>query len=531
MRGNDQLAIINADIMSFADGMWRTTGTGIYLAGGVIQRIGSAADILAMAKDRNTTLLDYRLLPGATCFPAFMDSHLHLDLYGSALLSIDLSGASSLEEALARIRNAGKPDSGNWIRGDGWDDELWHHAPRRQDLDELYHESPVVLKRKDYHSLWLNTAALKAVGLWEDTTFGDDLIPRDNDGPTGILHDAAQDVALARIPDPGLEERFAGLHQAISRLLSLGIASCCNMDFGILPELEALVPAMDEEPRIRIWQAIGAENLDAAVALGLRSGFGSDFLRIGGVKFFADGSLGSRTAYMVEPWDRGHANYGYHTYTSINSLSERFHRADEHGLWIWIHAIGDRANAEVLEAFDKAGASLSKGHAHHRIEHAQFLRATDIGRFGDLGIAASVQPSHLDLDIGKLRSVFPVPHPGSYAFHSLLSAGTDLCFGSDAPVEDPDPLKGMSFAAFRERAEEEPYQPEQCISLSEALSAYTVVPQDTVGLAGVRGNLVEGQDADVVVLSHNVLRSKGPDDVRSACVAATIVNGAVAYRA
>lgn len=132
MRGNDQLAIINADIMSFADGMWRTTGTGIYLAGGVIQRIGSAADILAMSKDRNTTLLDYQLLPGATCFPAFMDSHLHLDLYGSALLGIDLSGASSLEEALARIRNAGKPDSGNWIRGDGWDDELWHHAPRRQ---------------------------------------------------------------------------------------------------------------------------------------------------------------------------------------------------------------------------------------------------------------------------------------------------------------------------------------------------------------------------------------------------------------
>ena len=531
MRGNDQLAIINADIMSFADGMWRTTGTGIYLAGGVIQRIGSAADILAMSKDRNTTLLDYQLLPGATCFPAFMDSHLHLDLYGSALLGIDLSGASSLEEALARIRNAGKPDSGNWIRGDGWDDELWHHAPRRQDLDELYHESPVVLKRKDYHSLWLNTAALKAVGLWEDATFGDDLIPRDNDGPTGILHDAAQDVALARIPDPGLEERFTGLHRAISRLLSLGIVSCCNMDFGILPELEALVPAMDEEPRIRIWQAIGAENLDAAVALGLRSGFGSDFLRIGGVKFFADGSLGSRTAYMVEPWDTGHANYGYHTYTSINSLSERFHRADEHGLWIWIHAIGDRANAEVLDAFDKAGASLSKGHAHHRIEHAQFLRPTDISRFCDLGIAASVQPAHLDLDIGKLRSVFPAPHPGSYAFHSLLTAGTDLCFGSDAPVEDPDPLKGMSFAAFRKRAGEEPYQPEQRISLSDALSAYTVVPEDTVGLAGVRGNLMEGQDADVVVLSRNVLQSRGPDDLRSTHVATTIVDGSVAYQA
>jgi len=531
MQRLEQLAIINADVMSFVEGQWKTTGTGMLLEDGVIQKIGSAADILAISRDRNARLLDYKSLPGTTCFPAFMDSHLHLDLYGSSLLSINLTEASSLEEALMRIRNAGKPDSGNWIRGDGWDEELWHHAPRRQDLDELYRISPVVLKRKDYHTLWLNTAALKAVGLWENTAFGDDLVPRDSDGPTGVLHDAAQDFALARIPGPGLEERFAGIHLAISRLLALGVASCCNMDFGILPELEALTPAMEEEPRVRIWQAIGADNLDAAVALGLRSGFGSDFLRVGGVKVFADGSLGSRTAYMFEPWDTERANYGYHTYPSVDYLSERFRKADEHGLWIWIHAIGDRANAEVLDAFDRAASSISKGHSHHRIEHAQFLRPTDVQRFCDLGIAASLQPAHLDLDIGKLRSVFPTPHQGSYAFQSLLSAGTDLCFGSDAPVEEPDPLKGMSFAAFRQRAGEDPYQPEQCVSLAEALSSYTTVPQDVVGLAGKRGNLLEGQDADVVVLSRNVLRCTCPRDVSNTHVTATIVDGALAYEA
>jgi predicted amidohydrolase YtcJ len=174
---------------------------------------------------------------------------------------------------------------------------------------------------------------------------------------------------------------------------------------------------------------------------------------------------------------------------------------------------------------------VSKGHSHHRIEHAQFLRPTDVQRFCDLGIAASVQPAHLDLDIGKLRSVFPTPHRGSYAFQSLLSAGTDLCFGSDAPVEEPDPLKGMSFAAFRQRAGEEPYQPEQCVSLAEALSSYTTVPQDVVGLAGKRGNLLEGQDADVVVLSRNVLRCTCPRDVSNTYVAATIVDGALAYEA
>jgi hypothetical protein len=303
------------------------------------------------------------------------------------------------------------------------------------------------------------------------------------------------------------------------------------MDWGILPELEALIPAMSEEPRIRIWQAIGLNNLDAAVSLGLRSGFGSDFLRLGGIKLFADGSLGSRTAYMEEPWQGASDNHGYHTYESVNWLADRFHKADENGLWVWIHAIGDRANKETLDAFEQAGVAASKGHAHHRIEHAQFLRPEDVERFANLGITASVQPSHLDLDIGKLKSVFPTPHPRSYAFRSLLDSGVELNFGSDAPVEDPDPLKGIAFAAFRTRPGEQPYQREQCVSVQEALTAYTVAPQNCVGLSGQRGNLAEGQDADVVVLSRDILGDNDPQAVRSTQILATIVAGNLAFRA
>ncbi len=169
----------------------------------------------------------------------------------------------------------------------------------------------------------------------------------------------------------------------------------------------------------------------------------------GGIKAFADGSLGSRTAYMEKPWHGEPDNYGYHTYESVGWLAERFRKADENGLWIWTHAIGDRANKEVLDAFQQAGVAVSKGHAHHRIEHAQFLRPQDVERFANLGITASMQPSHLDLDIGRLKTVFPTPHPRSYAFRSLLETGAELSFGSDAPVENPDALKGIAFAAFR----------------------------------------------------------------------------------
>jgi predicted amidohydrolase YtcJ len=446
---HEDIAVLHVRVMASLEGCWKPTGDALYLRNGIIERIGSTADVQAIASSKDAQVLDFAGTPGATCFPAFMDAHLHLDLYGFSLLNVNLNGATSLDAVLGRIRLAGRLDNGAWIHGDCWDDELWSNGPHRRQLDDLYPNSPVVLNRKDYHSLWLNTAALKAVDLWDARPFGVGLVPRDKDGPTGIVRDAAQDWVLSRIPAPQLDERFAALHSAISNLLSMGFASCCSMDYGILPELQALVPAMSGEPRIRIWQAISLANLDAALSLGLRSGFGSDFLRLGGIKTFADGSLGSGTAYMEKPWPGEPDNHGYHTYESVDWLADRFRKADENGLWIWTHAIGDRANKEVLDAFEQAGVAVSKGHAHHRIEHAQFLCPQDVERFANLGITASMQPSHLDLDIGKLKTVFPTPHPRSYAFKSLLESGAELNFGSDAPVENPDALKGIAFAAFR----------------------------------------------------------------------------------
>lgn len=528
---HEDAALLHVKVMSWMGGWWKQTGNALYLRNGVIDRIGSIGDIQSAASGRNARILDFVDTPGAACYPAFMDAHLHLDLYGFSLLNVNLNGETSLNGAVERIRAAGKPDNGAWIRGDCWDDELWHASPDRHQLDDLYPTSPVVLNRKDYHSLWLNTAALKATGLWNDCPFGPDLVPCDADGPVGIVRDAAQEWVLSRIPAPLLDERFAALHAAISKLLSMGFASCCSMDYGIFPELQALIPAMAGEPRIRIWQALGLDNLDAAISLGLRSGFGSDFLRLGGIKVFADGSLGSRTAYMKQPWPGTDSQNGYHTYESVDWLADRFRRANENGLWIWIHAIGDRANRETLDAFEQAGVAASKGHAHHRIEHAQFLCPEDVNRFAELGITASVQPSHLDLDIGKLRTAFPAAHPGSYAFRSLLDSGAELNFGSDAPVEDPDALMGIAFAAFRMRAGEPPYQSEQCISIGDALTAYTVAPQRSAGLFGKRGNLAEGQDADVVVLSRDILEDHDPEIVRSTRVLATIVAGDVAFRA
>lgn len=528
---HEAMALLHVRVMSSRGGRWIQSGNAIYLRNGIITHIGTNPDVEAMALSRSARIIDFSQSPDATCYPAFTDSHLHLNLYGASLLSINLNGMTSLDAALDHIRAAGRPDVGSWIKGDCWDDELWSVRPTRHQLDELYPNSPVILNRKDYHSLWLNTVALKATGLWTAESFGPDLVPRDYEGPTGIVRDAAQNWVLSRVPAPDLEERFTALHAAIEKLLSLGFASCCNMDYDMFPELQALIPAMEGEPRIRIWQAMGLGNLDAAVSLGLRSGFGSDFLRLGGIKIFADGSLGSRTAYMEDSWPGQPDNYGYHTYESVAWLADRFRKADENGLWVWIHAIGDRANRDVLDAFEQAGAAISKGHAHHRIEHAQFLRPQDVQRFADLGITASVQPSHLDLDIGKLKAAFPMPHPGSYAFKELLDSGANLSFGSDAPVEDPDALKGIAFAAFRTRTGELPYQNEQRISVQDALTAYTIAPQESLGLAGQRGNLALGQDADVVVLSRNILGDTEPQAIRSTKVLATIVAGNVAFDA
>ncbi len=527
----EELALLHVKVMTSEGRAWRQTGDGLYLRNGIIARVGSSSDIQAMASDTGAHVMDFAGEQNAVCFPAFTDSHLHLDLYGFSLLSINLNGISSLEAALDCIAQAGKPDSGAWVRGDCWDDELWATKPHRRYLDDLYHNSPVILNRKDYHSLWLNTAAMKATGLLNSTEFDSDLVPQDSEGPTGIVRDAAQSWVLSRLPPSPIEERFQALHAAITKLLSLGFASCCNMDYDIFPELQALIGAMEHEPCVRIWQAIGLSNLDAAVSMGVWSGFGTDFLRLGGVKAFADGSLGSRTAYMQEPWPGMSGTYGYHAYESVDWLAERFRIANEHNLWMWVHAIGDRATADVLDAFEQAGVVASKGHAHHRMEHAQFLRPRDIPRFADLGITASVQPSHLNLDIGKLKEVFAQPHPGSYAFRSLLDAGTELTFGSDAPVEDPDALKGIALAAFRSRPGEEPYQPEQCISVSNALTAYTVAPQISLGMGGRRGNIVEGQDADIVVLSRSPLEDTNAQDIRSTRILATIVAGSVAFQA
>jgi predicted amidohydrolase YtcJ len=530
MRTN-RLALTHVNVMSPQAGMWHKAGDAVLADNGTIVAVGSSDTIADLAMHQNTSVVDYADHPGATCYPAFMDAHLHLDLYGFSLLRINLNGVTSLEDALACIGDAGKPDDGGFIGGDCWDDELWKSAPHRRYLDAMYHDSPVALSRKDYHSLWMNTAALKATGLWASDQFGPDLLPCDMEGPTGIVHDAAMTWALARLPQPALSERLNALKGAMSHLLSLGFASCCSMDYGIFAEVQQLATAMEGEPRLRIWQAVGVDNLDAVVNLGLRSGFGSDFLRVGGIKLFADGSLGSRTAYMQRPWPGQQGGHGLRAYPSVEWLTERFNMASEHGWWIWIHAIGDLANHEVLNAFAAADTSLSRGNLHHRIEHAQFLQDEDIPRFADLGVAASVQPSHLDLDIGKLATTFATPHPGSYAFRSLLDAGAKVAFGSDAPVEDPDALKGIAFAAFRTRPGEQPFQPEQCVTVEQALTAYTATPQELVGMAGRRGAIVPGQDADLVVLAHDVLTAHTPEEIRGAHVLTTVVDGRVVFSA
>jgi predicted amidohydrolase YtcJ len=448
-------------------------------------------------------------LGGRVVLPGLNDAHVHFPTWALAQDELSLEGTTSLDEALDRVRRAERGD-GRVIRGFGWRSGEWAEQPTRARLDEVTGSTPAALLAKDYHSLWLNSAALALARGDLDVAGG--VVERDTGGePTGILREEAawrfKERHLTVDDDAYVEAMRRGLKLAASR----GVTAVHDKDgwLGALRLWQRLEAA--GSLTVRVWQSLPAEQVDDLRALGIRSGFGSSLLRIGYLKVFMDGTLGSQTALMLD-------GTGVRI-TSADELAEIVRAGAAAGLPVAVHAIGDLANRDALDAFEATRESWQPLGLRPRIEHAQLLAADDLGRFAALGVAASVQFSHAPSDRDLADRFWAEKTDGAYAYRSLLETGAVVANGSDAPIEELDPLAGVRAGVRRTIDERGPWHPEQAVTVEQAFEATTVASAWLAGDERRRGKLLPGYAADLVVLDRD------PWDDLDAEVVATMVAG------
>jgi predicted amidohydrolase YtcJ len=443
--------------------------------------------------------------------PGSSDSHGHVPARALAQHEVSLDGCGSLEEALERVREAA-PGPGGFLRGYGWRSGDWSpvREPTRHDLDAITGAVPAGLIAKDYHSLWLNSAALALAN--GDLEVAGGVVERDEHGePTGVLREEAawrfKERHMLVSDEDYLEAMRAGVRLANAR----GVTSVHDKD-GWLGALR-LWRQLEERGQLtlRVWQSIPADLVDSAAAVGLRSGLGSSLLRVGYLKVFMDGTLGSQTAWMLD-------GSGVRI-TSGDELAEIVRRGAAAGFPVAVHAIGDRANREALDAFESTREVWAPLWLRHRIEPCQLLAPEALPRFAELGIACSVQFTHAPSDRDLADRFWAGKTAGAYAFRSLLASGAVVANGSDAPIEELDPLAGVRAGVRRTIDERAAWHPEQCLTVDEAFRATCVAPAWLSGDERRRGTLIPGHDADLVVLDRD------PWDDLDAEVVATMVAG------
>ena len=518
------------------------------LYNGIIRTMDPAqprADAIALRRDRVlalgsrqevTSLLDDRAqaldLHGSAVIPGLIDSHIHLLSYSLGLSRIDLHEVPTLQEAQRRVASRmAQARPGEWIRGAGWNCNLWGDGsfPHRGDLDAVSPANPAALSSKDGHAVWINSRAIEMAHITAQTPDPPGgRIRRDPSGePTGILLENATDLIYDLIPPPSLEEAVAACKRGLASLHRVGLTGVHDCEDELaLRALQALRQRGDLS--LRITMHIPADHLDAAIALGLRDGLGDEWVRVYGVKAFADGALGPRSAWMLSPFETDPTNTGIPT-LEPEALHELVHKANSAGLSVAVHAIGDAANRAVLDAI----AAAPQPPMRNRIEHVQLLHPADVPRLAQLGVIASMQPIHATSDMRIADLHWGKRSATSYAWRSLLDAGTHLAFGSDAPVEDPSPLQGIHAAVTRRRPDGSPgpqgWYPEQRITATEAVYAYTMGAAYASGEEMQKGSLTPGKLADLVVLDRDILITD-PMDILHTRVLGTMIGGEFVYR-
>lgn len=512
----------------------RPTAEALAVLGNRIVALGSNADLRGLAGAARRVIDAH----GCTLLPGFNDAHVHFLQGGFSLANVDLRDAATPAEMSQRLGEfAHRIPKGAWILGGDWDHERWPGAPlpTRQMIDPATPQHPVFVNRLDGHMALANSAALKLAGLTSKTPDPPGgLIVRDSAGePTGVLKDSALELVERVLPPKTFGEKHTAALAATAHAASLGVTSVTDMSAG---EDVGLYQSMAQrgELKTRIYAAGSIVSWEVLARTGVRAAFGSDLVRIGALKGFADGSLGSSTALFFEPYHDAPNTRGllFDQMLPEGIMLERVSGADKSGLQIIIHAIGDEANYRILEIYRQVAETNGARDRRFRIEHAQHLRPGELPRFARQHAVASMQPYHMADDgrwcekrIGVERS------KGTYAFRSLLDSGAVLAFGSDWPVAPLNVCAGLKAAVTRQTLDgrhPNGWMPEQKITLEEAVLAYTAGAAYAEFADTVKGTLTAGKLADLVLLDRDIYRLP-PDQLDQVKVQLTVMDGRVVY--
>jgi predicted amidohydrolase YtcJ len=457
-------------------------------------------------------------LGGRCVLPGFSDAHVHFPTWSLAQHEVRLEDTHSLEEAVSLVAEAaGSVPRGRWLRGRGWRSGDWSPPvePTREALDAVTGDTPTALMARDYHSLWLNSAALaQADG---DLHVDGGVVEVDERGePTGVLREESawrfRDRYLLASDDEFVHAMRNGLRLAAAR----GVTAVHDKDGWLGAPRFWQRLADDDALTLRVWQSLPYDHVGRLEEIGLRAGLGDGLFRIGYLKAFMDGTLGSQTARLMD-------GSGV-VITSREELAEIIRDGARAGWPVAVHAIGDLANREALDAFEETRGEWAPLGLRQRIEHAQLLTAEDVSRFGELGVAASVQFSHAPSDRDIADRIWAGATDRAYAYRSLADNGALLANGSDAPIEELDPLAGIRAGVLRTLDERAAWHPEQAVSVEQALEATILAPAWLARDERRRGKLVPGYLADLVVLDRDPLTIP-PEELTDVQVVATMLGG------
>jgi predicted amidohydrolase YtcJ len=531
MTDNDvvSIAIVNGAVWT-ADSA-KPWAEAVALSGDRIVAVGSSAEIRRLSSS-TTLIVD---ATGRMVVPGFIDSHIHFLAGGKNLASVQLRDARTPAEFIARIKSfAATVPPGSWITGGDWDHQNWGgELPKRAWIDSVTPGNPVWINRLDGHMALANSAALRAanVPMSGGDVPGGTIVRGESGEPTGIFKDNAQDLVDKAVPDPGAEMLDRALDAAMTYANERGVTSVDHM--GTWADLAVFERARRAgRLRTRIYASVPLATWARLRDTVAARGRGDSWLRIGGLKGFVDGSLGSHTAAMMQPFTDAPNDTGLLVNTP-EDLYAWTSNADKSGLQVIVHAIGDRAIDLQLKIFDRVARENGERDRRFRIEHAQHVAPQDIPRFGQLGVIPSMQPYHA-IDDGRWAEKV-IGHERAkttYAFRSLKETGARLAFGSDWPVAPATPLEGIYAAVTRRTLDDRNpggWIPDQKIGVEDALRAYTLDAAYATFEEHDKGSIAVGKLADLVILDRNLVRIS-PETIRDARIDYTIVGGRIVYQ-
>jgi|RhiMetdeSRZDD1v2_1073273.scaffolds.fasta_scaffold185397_1 predicted amidohydrolase YtcJ len=533
-------AQVSADLVITHAKVWtgdaaRRDASALAIVGERIVDVGAASD-MERWRGANTMVVD---AGGRRVVPGFNDAHVHFVDGGTQLENVDLRDAESPGEFARRIGERARSRPGEWILGGDWDDQRWTppRLPTRALVDELTNGTPVFVSRYDGHMALANSAALGRAGIDEHTIApaGGEIVHDDKGLPTGVLKDAAMELVTRVIPKKTAEQRLHAVKRAMEHAASLGVTSVQDMN----PAYEDIASYADLANRgeltVRIYAAPMETGWYDQAKLGLHRAFGSSWLRLGAVKGYADGSLGSTTAYFFEPYTDAPSTRGLLSdeMQPLDEMRTRLMAADHAGLQLCIHAIGDAGISQILDLFQDVVRANGDRDRRLRIEHAQHIAPKDFDRFSALKVIASVQPYHA-IDDGRWaeRRIGPQRIKTTYAFRTLLDKGVRLALGTDWSVAPLNPMLTLYAATTRatfDGKNPNGWVPEQKISMTEALTAYTQGSAFAEFQEADKGVIARGKLADLVILTGDILEIPAAD-VKNVRVLTTIVGGKIVYQ-